>query len=96
MRLITLFVVLVALTVSVNAQHDDQNKTRAPGTSIIKIDGKFLQANSYEEFKTLLRLTKSVNLLKKQRAEKRLTKEMYNNAVSALFDDAKIRGIVIN
>ena len=90
MRLITLLAVVVALlTVSVNAQD-------VPGSSTIKIDGKTLQASSYKEFQALLELTKSVNELKKQRAERRLTLDMYNNAVSVLFDKAVTQGIIIH
>ena len=95
MRLVTLFlVVVVSLTLTVNAQDNEQKKQPA-GYSIVKIDGKTLTANNYEEFQTLVKLTQSINELKKQRSEGKLLKADMETAMNELFNDAKARGITI-
>lgn len=95
MRLISiLFIFIVAFSVS--AQDTKSVQSYQPLTSIIKIDGQVCQANNYEEFTVLLSLVTTVNRLKRDRAEKKLTENQYAEKVAVLIGEAKVKGVNVN
>jgi hypothetical protein len=95
MRLIAILFVLV-VTFCVNAQDTKSVQSYRPLTSIIKIDGQVCQADSYEEFTVLLSLVTTVNQLKRDRAEKKLTENQYAEKVAFLIGEAKVKGVNVN
>jgi len=95
MRLISiLFIFIVAFSVS--AQDTKSVQSYQPLTSIIKIDGQVCQADNYEEFTVLLSLVTTVNRLKRDRAEKKLTENQYAEKVAVLIGEAKVKGVNVN
>jgi len=97
MRLISiLFIFIVAFSVSVSAQDTKSVQSYQPLTSIIKIDGQVCQADNYEEFTVLLSLVTTVNRLKRDRAEKKLTENQYAEKVAVLIGEAKVKGVNVN
>jgi len=93
-RLIALLIVVIAFSVS--AQDTSSVQNSQPLTSIVKIEGQVCRASNYEEFQLLLSMVKTINQLKKDRSERRLTKEQYESQVTVLLGTAKAKGVNVS
>ena len=93
-RFIALLIVVIAF--SVMAQDTNTVQSYQPLTSIVKIEGQVCRASNYEEFQLLLSMVKTVNQLKKNRSEGKLTRDEYDSQVAVLLGSAKIKGVNVS
>ena len=66
------------------------------GMSFARIEGKTAVAIGTREHQALTSMITLVNLLKKQKAEKKIDGDSYDSQVAALIEHAKAMGVTIN
>ena len=66
------------------------------GMSFAKIEGKTAVAVGTRQHQALTSMITLINLLKKQKAEKKIDQTLYNEKVASFIEHAKAMGVTIN
>ncbi len=66
------------------------------GMTFAKVDGQTAVAVGTKQHQALTSMITLVNLLKKQKAEKKIDGDQYDSQVAALMEHAKAMGVTIN